>query len=415
MKPLHSIEAESALLGWMFLNTGAKLKWVCETIRPEMFYLSQNRMLYTVMRESGKYGHCDAVKVKADLISRSILDDVGGEEKLVTVATQAAVAPDVAMQVIIENWSLRELQFISARIGNIIEDDDSDTADKIAQARSLLRNAVFQTGGRVPDINEINIDGDDETGILTGIARLDNTTGYGLPKGQTAAFCAYHKGGKTSELIRLALYAMGKGHHIVYATLADLDSRQLKRRMLKQLCGWSKAPYSTEEYVLWKDSVDWLNDQLKDGSCRVYESATHSRYVEDLSAKMLEINGDCKIDLLVLDYIQKARSRERGARDGKTAELEYVSDALKSLAEELACPVAFGSQITLGDGKKEQTAKYARGIEEDAGMVIHIGQMDETTKVAQYKVAFNRFGPSGVTWDMVWNPYRVRYEEVQGG
>jgi replicative DNA helicase len=408
--PLHSIEAEEAFLGSLFALPKHDLKAAISQARAEHFFLAAHRVIFRELARIASCGDLDFVVFKSHLVRQELLGEIGGEEKLIRLGMAPAswTSWPLYLDVIVQNWQRRELQRIGAEVGRLAF-DERDTQEAVADARKKLHSAVFETSVSVPDIAEIELSDGDEQGIATAWKSVDRLNGQGFIKGQTTAVCAYHKGGKTAFMVQCSLAALQAGRSVVYATLADLDPRQIKRRMLKQMCGFSQRPDHLEAQADFQEALNWLNDQFKDGGCRVYDGAAHGRYVEDLFGKLAGLHLDSRIELVFVDYIQKCKSRERGARDSKTAELEYVSDVLCDLSKELSCPVVFGSQIT-PVSKGVQTTKYARGLEEDAGMVIQIGEKDEGG-IAEIAVPFQRFGPEGKT-RLRWNPKRVRFEEL---
>ena len=291
---------------------------------------------------------------------------------------------------------------------------DLDPQEIVSKSQKLMADAVAGHGRPMLDLAEIDIDIESESGVPSGFESIDRLTSWlGFVTGQTSVVAAYHKGGKTAFKLQCAKFLLDKGRNVVYATFADLSAPQLKRRLLKQMCGLSKAP--NQEGLLdqnrWGQAMDFLNDRLKDGSLLVYVGSEHGRYVEDLYAKVLEQEAEAGVDAVFVDYAQKLKSREKGARENKTAEIEAASDVLKSMAEDAKCSVIVGSQITRGERKGEIMTKYARAIEEDAGLVLYIGERDEQDRVT-ITAAYNRFGPSGVDVDFRWDPKRVRFEEV---
>lgn len=420
--PLHSVEAEMSFLGSLLYMTTNLARVAIAEAQIEWFCRPAHRLIFRLSHKINCRGaQIDLVTLKRELVTTGSLEEIGGEEYLIRLA-EFVPSPTNWKQyidIIRQNWQLRSLNTLGEDVTKLVFDEEKDTEEKLAEARKLLRSPFFATGAPLIDVASITLSEDDESGVPTGIKGLDALTGYGAPRGQMSAACAYHKGGKTTFLIQTALDAMQSGLRVCYATMADLDPKQLKRRMLRQLCGWSKMPFelasnptfdqaaTREEF---QKALDWLNDVFKDGGCEIFYGKVHGRYIEDVIAKVSSRHLEQPYDVMMLDYIQKTRSRERGAKDSKTHELEYVSDSVKTLAEDLDIPVWVGAQITRGDGKEEATTKYARAVEEDAGFVVHIDlNLDDNTGVL--RVPYNRFGPPGsvkVGWDLD----RVRFTEA---
>lgn len=412
--PLHSVEAEEAFLGCLIGLTGPHLSAAVKGASTELFYLGAHRILFAAMRRQVESrGVVDIVPLKADLIAKNQFEEAGDDERLIRIMELAFRHPNWSyyLDIIRQNWQRRELRRMGQQISDLAQSDD-ETPQVLADVRRMLRSSVFDAGTEIPELATIELSEAGESGVSTGIKGLDELTGVGLVSGQTAVVAAYRKGGKTAFLVQLALTAMKAGLNVVYATLADLDPAQLKRRMLKQLCGLSRFPANTtfEAQRHYDEALGYLNDIFREGGCRIYDGAVHGKFVEDLSSKIVAHSMQNPPDLLCVDYVQKIHSRKRGARDGKTSEMEYVSEALKELAEELRCPVAIGSQVTFAERGGEASTKYAKAIEEDAGILMQIERFDDSKngEPVLMTVGANRFGPSGKV-DLFWDKNRVRF------
>jgi replicative DNA helicase len=256
--------------------------------------------------------------------------------------------------------------------------------------------------------------GEDQRGVATGYGPIiDSFTGVGWVSGQTSVVSAYHKGGKTTFLLGSFRDCAARGLRAVYATFADLDPSQLKRRLLKQECGVGSYPkIRLDRAADFEDALAMVDDPLGEwANVRVYDSAKHGRDVEKFCGMMLAEHARERIDIIFADYIQKITSRDVGARFGKTAQVEHASEQLADLAGKLNCPVVMGSQVTKGEGG-EWITKYARGIEEDAGFVLRVIREGDTD--AKVVCAFNRFGRQDVEVPLRWNDDKVRFDQKPG-
>jgi len=407
--PLHCVEAEESFLGALFFLKRKSLAAAIAKARPEWFFLSSHRVILEAAKRVaiGK-DQLDEVMLKSDLVSRGLLEHAGDEDKLIRIAERVPSPAnwDHYLGIVRDNFHLRSLDGLGNQLHDLVRSGDEPTAVWQTALRSI-KGLVSGSGTELINLAEIDLDAEPESGVPSGFESIDRTTGFlGFVTAQTSVVSAYHKGGKSAFMLQCAKFLMDRGKSVVYATFADLTAAQLKRRILKQMSGFSRPPESLQESADFEEAIDYLNDTFRDGSFRIYVGAQHGRYVEDLAAKLLEDSEGP--DAVFVDYAQKLRSRERGARDSKTAELEYASDALKAMAEDCNCSVILGSQITRGERKGEQTTKYARGIEEDAGLVLNIGETDDAGRVT-ITVAYNRFGPSGVELPFRWDKHRVRF------
>lgn len=414
--PLHSIEAEMSALGSCVYGARAVDDVLRESAARDYYRPSHQKLFRTIKAMRDARQDIDLVTLKERLIRQNDLEGLGGEEYLIRLA-ETVPSPGSAAhyaRIVRENAVLRHLAAVGQKIFKLAYDEDMTTPEKVAKVMSMAKADHFGFGLGLDDLSEIDPNQHPEEGIRTGFRRFDAATGCGLPKGQTTLVSARQKGGKTAFLLGLALAGVREGKTVVYATLADLNPFQIKRRLLKMLSGHDRQPQQAEAFDedSYEAGLGFLNDHFKDGSLFVYDGRKYGTYVEELAARMTGRVLETKVDLLIVDYAQKLKSRERGGRDNKTAEQEICSDALKRLAEDLNVPIAVGSQITEG-GAAGQTTKYARAWEEDAGLVLNIGGIEDPTSDSHVTmtIPYNRFGPRG-RFDLLWRARNVGFEEV---
>lgn len=252
------------------------------------------------------------------------------------------------------------------------------------------------------------------SGVTTGFCVLDalNTAG-GYPKGQMSVVAAFRKGGKTSFMLDSALYAtLDLGMRVCYATFADMQAGHLVGRLMHKLTGWSKPPSrSLELAALWEDSKRVLIEQ----PVHWYDPRKRSRGEADVEtfAAWLEATHDANPwDLVLVDYIQRVGTKRRV--DGPTERVTRVSDEIASLAGRIGVPIVVGSQVTRDkDGGTKTKDAYA--IEEDCGLLFLLeGERSDRPHDVEVKVT-GRFGASGHSATLRWDPSKVRFTERLGG
>lgn len=369
-----------------------------------------------IRRLEAKGQIANSILVKHELLGMQIagvdgLTAVGGEDWLVQIADPilSGDAPNFSMllESIEDGYGRRQLRNIAKELYQI--SGAPDFATGVVTSLLLKEAAQFSAAVRAPvfSIGEIE-DEDDDAGVTTGFRTLDamNSTG-GYPVGQVTDICAEHKGGKSAFMICSALRQAKANYRVLYATFSDLNSKQIRRRMLKVLCGWSKPPQDELKRSAYDDTVRYL----KGLSIEFYDAAALETgfdvdtFVGWLRAEHASRGYDC----VFVDYAQKLTSSSRKVTNSYE-ELNYCSHAITRAAAITELPIVLGSQMTEGrDGEKAKT-KGSRTLEEDAGWVLRLKRDNELKQMA-ISAPFSRFGPPGLTAKLIWEPERMSVTE----
>ncbi len=403
-EPLNELgfDAEYGVLGLLIVN-GAS---ICEPpgMTAAWFSTYEARVIYDAIQSVRRTGITpDAISVRNHLQQTGRLEKAGGEDFLMEVC-QALIVPSALpdMCAVLENnYARRKVKEISAwlaKSANMESLTAGEIASKLLEASALISGT---TGSPVISIGEVLHEGED-TGVTTGYQNLDmymSTGGYAA--GQTNVISAYHKGGKTSFMLSSALKQLRAGKSVLYATFADLNQKQIKRRLLKNLCGWSRPPANLDLLTEYDEAVTFL----KDCAMEVYDASklTTGHDIETFGAWLRANHERKRYDCVFVDYAQKLRSARRM---NKFEESDYCSDVLTRLAAGTELPIVVGSQITIGKPGEETKTKNSRQWEEDAGWVL---RLKTEGQIVNIEIPYSRFGPSGET-TLIWNSERVRME-----
>ncbi|MEM9924780.1 MAG: replicative DNA helicase [Cyanobacteria bacterium P01_D01_bin.50] len=191
--PPQNIEAEEAILGGILLDPEA-ISRISDTLKPEAFYISAHKDIYTAMLQLQAQGKpTDLLSVISWLKDRELLEKVGGKNKLASLVdrTVSAVNIDALAALVVEKYQRRQLIKAGNEIvtlGYETETEFRSVIDKaeqkvfgIAQARSVsglthISNTLINT---FQDIEERH-EGVALPGIPCGFYDLDAmTSGFG--------------------------------------------------------------------------------------------------------------------------------------------------------------------------------------------------------------------------------------------
>jgi len=156
----------------------------------------------------------------------------------------------------------------------------------------------------------------------------------------------------------------------------------------------------------------------------VYIDDTPGIGVMELRAKARRLRLEKGLDLLVIDYLQLMRGRER--RDSRQQEISDISRSLKELAKELDIPVVALSQLSRapeqrGSDRRPQLSdlRESGAIEQDADVVLFLFREEvykrddpELRGKAELIVGKQRNGPTG-TVPMVFIREFTRFENAE--
>lgn len=353
------------------------------------------------------------IEVRRRLEAQGKLEKIGGEDFLAEVmesCVSALEVPDIVATLQPE-YVARKVREVSAwllKSADRMELSPGELSARLMEAAAATSGA---TSAPVRHISEVDHEGSDP-GITTGFAGIDAFMGTGgYAAGQTNVISAYAKGGKTTFMLSSAVTLLKLGKRVLWATFADLNDKQLKRRIMRNICGWSKPPYDLELNQQYAASLEWLNDSKLD----VYDaSALETGYDIDTFGAWLKANHEIKgYDIVFVDYAQKLRTVNKRVTNA-VAEGDYCSGAMARLAAATGLPAVVGSQITKGSAKDgtDTKTKNSRAWEEDAGLVVRLNREASTSLVMAVEIAFSRFGPTGDV-SLVWNSERLRIEDPQ--
>lgn len=335
---------------------------------------------------------------------KSAMELIGGEDFLVEVMSACVPSFEPAAYEQLRHKSLtRKVREVGSWIASCADKDM--TAGELTSR--LLEAAAEVSGAKrapVVRLGDIEHEGEDQ-GITTGVGVVDNLIGTkGYPLGQVTVVRAYQKTGKSAWMIASALDQARLGARVLYATFADLNAVQIKRRMLRNLCGWARRPESLQLAADYDDAVAFI----KGATIDVYDASAMDSGgdVETFSAWLRAEHDRREYSCVFVDYAQELTSCDRKA-DTEVAQGNICASKIARLAAVTGLPIVVGSQVTEGgkDGGRDKT-KYSRKWEEVAGWVLSIKRDEDSNRMTVESV-FSRFGPRGIT-DMRWDNERLR-------
>lgn len=210
-----------------------------------------------------------------------------------------------------------------------------------------------------------------ENGIKTGIAAIDEALGdRGIGKTDFIVVGARPKTGKTLVSLAVSANLAMEDKKVLFFSL-EMSEFELGVRLMAN-ASYMK-PSDIYGYVGEDNDEFWSN--VSTAAHKLHNKQLH---IEDTPAlKIQQIKAIAKqfsaklggLDLIVVDYLQKAGVNDKGRHDLAIGE---ISSGLKDLAKEIECPVFALSQLNRnGKGKPDMTHLRESGqIEQDADAIF---------------------------------------------
>ncbi len=434
--PPHSLEAEQAVLGGVFLRPDS-LYTLVDMLVEEDFYVPAHAVIYkTFLSLFQRSLPIDLISVAEELKSSAQLENAGGAVYLADLARGTISAANAEYYAeLVRNKSMAR-QLIDS-CATIISDsyepgqdvrgllDASEQAIFAISQRGSGRN--YKSSGELTrqlfeDLKARCERRDLVTGVPTGYSRLDYMTA-GLQPSDLIILAARPSMGKTAFALNIAMRAAIRGGVGVLIYSLEMSMQQLIMRLL---CSWGKVDVSRMRRSYLNDE-DW---QALHDAANVFSSAPI--YIDDspaltpleMRARTRRLKVEKNIGLVVVDYLQLMRSSRR--TDSRELEISDISRNLKAMAKELNMPVLALSQLNRkveerGDKRPLLSDLRESGaIEQDADVIMFIYREAAYKKAsergpvdkAEIIIGKQRNGPVGMV-ELIYAPAYTAFEDPE--
>ncbi len=415
--PPQNIEAEKCVLGSIFLDNNALLK-VIDLLQPEDFYRPAHSSIFRTMLDLFNSNEpIDLVTVHNALHDKDLLEQVGGAAYLAELAHFVPTAANVVYyaHIVREKSILRRLIATATEIASrcyegtepvddLLEEAERSIFEIRAQGNSknffsikdIIKSAVYQ-------IEQLHHRKEEITGIPTGFREFDRLTA-GLQPADLIIVAGRPSMGKTALALNIAQHAALE-HEVPVAIFSlEMSKEQLATRML---CAEAKVDAQALRTGRLSDA-DWQRltfaaNRLSQAS--IFVDDTPALTVLELRAKARRLMAEHGLGLVIIDYLQLMRSRER--RERREQEISEISSSLKAMAKELNIPVValsqLNRQVETREIKRPQLAdlRESGAIEQDADVIVFIYRDEVYNKESPDKgkaeliIGKQRNGPTG--------------------
>ena len=420
----QSLEAEQAVLGSILIDSRCVAD-VIGLLRPEDFYLEQNRQIYETVYTMFNYSQTiDPVTVLDKMKELGYYRDnsVDYVRQLMDITPTAANAVRYA-NIVREKAMLRGLGQAAADISETVYDQTGTPQEilenaekKIYALRKGERGDSLEHIGTVllkvfDRLAELSQSDSAIPGLSTGLQDLDAKIN-GLNKSDLLLVAARPAMGKSAFALNLGLNVAKKYKKTVAIFNLEMSREQLAMRLL-----------STESFVDSKKMAtgklseeEWTKLAMASASL----SQTDIRIDDNPSITVADINAKCRrlenLGLVIIDYLQLMNGSGYGkASENRVTVVGEISRSLKIMAKELNVPVICLSQLSRAVESRTDKRpimsdlRESGAIEQDADEVLFLyrdeyyNENTEDKGVAECIVSKNRHGETG-TVKLQWIP-----------
>ena len=432
-----SNEAEQSVLG-AILNDPPSINMIMDKLKPEHFYIPQNRRLYEIlMTLSSASQPIEFITILEKLRGDDLFDDTSAKSYITNIIQSVATSANIITHadIIRERFYVRSLIVSSRDIidmatggvsdANMLLDAAEQKIYEIRQGRDVT--GLKQLGSVIEGETFVRLSkiSNPETrkeyiGIPTGFSELDKII-TGLNRSDLIILGARPGMGKTAFALNIARnVAVQSGKTVCFFSL-EMSRDQLAQRLLSSEAMIESGKLRTAEL----SSDEWLRlsqagERLKD--IQMYIDETSGITVPEMKAKLRRMK---KVDLVIIDYLGLMQSAKR--TENRVQEVSDITRNLKIMAKELQVPVICCAQLSRGTEVKGKSHKPALSdlresgsIEQDADIVLFMYRDnyyksendDPNVQIDEHKaeciVAKNRHGGLDSV-DLYWDGQYTRF------
>ena len=431
----HSVEAEQAVLGSMLIDPRC-VPDVIEQLRPEDFYIRQNREIYETIYSMFNFSlTIDPVTVLENMRKNGVYDENVSRNYILQLMDTTPTAANVGEYVAIikDKTLLRRIAETAGDMTAMVQ-QGTDSGQDVLEAAEQRVYAIRQgraARGLTPisavlldvydRLNELAASDAAVPGLSTGLGDLDLAIS-GLNKSDLILLAARPGMGKTSMALNILLHA-GKfsGKSVAFFSL-EMSREQLVLRLI-----------SNESFVDNKKLVTGkLNESDWEKVAAAADALNRTKILidDDSTVSVADINAKCRrvedLGLVVIDYLQlmtSAGGKERSG-DNRQQIVSDISRALKIMAKELNVPVLCLSQLSRANESRTNKRpmlsdlRESGAIEQDADIVMFLYREDyyekesENHNLAECIIAKNRHGETG-TVKLQWRPQFFTFSDLE--
>ena len=420
----QSLEAEQAVLGSILIDSRC-ITDVVGLLRPEDFYLQQNREIYETIYTMFNFSQTiDPVTVLDKLKELGYYHDNSRDYilQLMEITPTAANVVRYA-NIVREKSMLRGLSQAASDINEMVYEEVGTASEMLESAeKKIYALRKGETGDslehvgtvlhRVFDtLTELSLSDSPIPGLSTGLRDLD-TKIHGLNKSDLVLVAARPAMGKSTFSLNIGMNVAKKYNKTVAIFNLEMSREQLVMRLMSgesfvELGKLITGKLSEEEW----GKLCMASAALSQTDIRVDDNPSIT--VAEMNAKLRRLDN---LGLVIIDYLQLMNGSGYGkSSENRVQVVGEISRSLKIMAKELNVPVICLSQLSRAVESRTDKRpimsdlRESGAIEQDADVIMFLYRDEyynpnsEDKGVAECIVGKNRHGETG-TVKLQWIP-----------
>ena len=413
----HSLEAEQSVLGSMLIDANC-VKDVMEQLRPDDFYLKQNREIFETIYSMFVYSKpIDGVTVAGEMEKNGTYEESTTRPYLAQLMDVTPTSANVMeyVGIVRDKALLRALYTVAGEISTMVQDGTGGAASVLDAAEQKIY--AVRRGRSAQSMASIGVV---LQGVLDHLSELSANGGKTLP-GLPTGFGVLDDKMNGLNKSDLALNVARSSGQAVAVFSLEMSREQLVTRILS-----NQATVENQRLVTGSlREQDWVNianaaSVLSGLDILIDDNPLLT--VADMNAKCRRIDN---LGLVVIDYLQLMASSGTKGYSGESRQqvVSDISRMLKIMAKELQVPVLCLSQLSRANEKREDKRpmlsdlRESGAIEQDADIVMFLYRDDyynedsEKRNIAECIIAKNRHGETGKV-ELAWSPQYTTFSSL---
>ncbi len=436
----YSMTAEQSVLGAALVDP-ACVDTIIQRLRPEMFFVRQNRAVYTeIITLVTNSQPVDVVM----LVDRLAGDGAFGSAAAAKtyLAELADTLPALShlphyIELVHEKYTKRQLM---EQARQVLEQAADDVESKVMLESAEQKLYEIREGRDSSEVQPLKYaildimshlqllagpNRKDYLGIPTGFSHLDAKL-TGLGRSDLIILAARPGMGKTSFALNIGVNVAKQGVPVVIFSL-EMTKDQLAGRIMASEARIDSRLFRTgiEKDSDWEDLTN-MSELL--GPLPINLDDTSGITIPEMKSKIRRLNrsaissGKKPIGLVVIDYLQLMSSGRRN--ENRVQEISEITRNLKIMAKDLNVPVITLSQLSRRSDKDSRDhrpvlsdLRDSGSIEQDADVVMFLyrdayynDDPEVEVSAAECIIAKNRHGDTA-TVEMMWDGAHTRFSE----
>lgn len=413
--PPHSQDAEMSVLGALLLDRDAVIS-VAEFLAPSHFYDEKHNEIYEAIIDLYEQRvPIDVLTVSERLKKRKTLKKIGGTTYLASLVDKVPTSAHVEHygKIVRDFATKRSLMSAGSKIVDMALDEglsadellDKSEAEVFSLSQKHLSQSFTPVKAALADsfdrLDELHKQDSGLRGIPTGFKDLDNLLA-GFQRSNLIILAARPGVGKTSLALNVAQVIAVEHKRPVGFFSLEMSKEELVDRLLvsqADIDAWKLKTGKLDE----EDFTALSNAMGELAEAPLYIDDTPALSILEMRTKARRLQSEYGLDILFVDYLQLARSRNL---ENRVQEVSEISQGLKNLARELKIPIIALSQLSRAveqrGTKRPQLAdlRESGSIEQDSDVVMFLWREDDEidpgkTVNITLDVAKHRNGPVG--------------------